>query len=489
MKLEVRNFGKIKKGTIDLDKKVTVFVGYNNSGKTYMSQLLWKLNSLGDFFLNIIDFEAYVKKNITSKNSFHITKEVVDEIVMIYTNDIKKYYVPDTFNVSPDFFNNQNFSLQFLNTFEKIRTSSCVYEIWINDKYFYSQCYKFKKHHNSLEITVEDIKLPTARTYLDIVSEDRFREFEHNSVSAVDLKVPFQELLVSTVSNIIYELLFRKDETCFFLPANRIFYPSYYKYIYSVSKQEKDLINTRINNHASLESIKSLSKGSYTKAVDALTQKVYELNNDSTPKNNYSDLLDELRDIIGGDIIIKSAEGIAPIEFYLKLDDGKEIDMYLASSSANQLATLYLYLKYWAEAEKNFLIIDEPEENLHPENQIKLVNLLMKFADRNNNKILITTHSPLITDHINNYANLSYLKEAGVDVKDTVNNSDSHMALIENIKHEDYGVYFFDGEEINEYEVGNYGAYFEDFQKAENKVKDISNALKNHIYDKLHPDA
>jgi 1-aminocyclopropane-1-carboxylate deaminase/D-cysteine desulfhydrase-like pyridoxal-dependent ACC family enzyme len=113
----------------------------------------------------------------------------------------------------------------------------------------------------------------------------------------------------------------------------------------------------------------------------------------------------------------------------------------------------------------------------------------MKFADRNNNKILITTHSPLITDLINNYANLSYLNEAGIDVNNLVSNSDAHMVPIENIRHNDFGVYFFNGDSIKEYKLDDYGVYFKDYQEAANKVKDVSNILMDHIYTKLHPDA
>jgi len=61
----------------------------------------------------------------------------------------------------------------------------------------------------------------------------------------------------------------------------------------------------------------------------------------------------------------------------------------------NQLSTLYLYFKYWAHQENNFLMIDEPEENLHPKNQIALLNVLLTFAQTNNNKVLMTTHSRL----------------------------------------------------------------------------------------------
>ena len=44
MKLSIKNFGAIKEGEIDLSKKVYVFVGYNNTGKTYISQLMYALN-------------------------------------------------------------------------------------------------------------------------------------------------------------------------------------------------------------------------------------------------------------------------------------------------------------------------------------------------------------------------------------------------------------------------------------------------------------
>ncbi|TAE00285.1 MAG: hypothetical protein EAZ97_06420, partial [Bacteroidetes bacterium] len=42
MKLVVKNLGAIKKKSeIDLDKRFYTFVGYNNSGKTYISQIIW----------------------------------------------------------------------------------------------------------------------------------------------------------------------------------------------------------------------------------------------------------------------------------------------------------------------------------------------------------------------------------------------------------------------------------------------------------------
>ena len=112
----------------------------------------------------------------------------------------------------------------------------------------------------------------------------------------------------------------------------------------------------------------------------------------------------------------------------------------------------------------------------------------MKFADRNN-KVLITTHSPLIADLINNYANLSYLKEAGTDVGKLIAENEFEMYPVQNILHKDYGIYFFNGDSIKEYDVNEYGAYFKDFQVAEDKVKDMSDVLKDGVYKNINENA
>ena len=41
MKIELKNIGAVKKATIDLSKKLTVFCGPNNTGKTYVSYAIY----------------------------------------------------------------------------------------------------------------------------------------------------------------------------------------------------------------------------------------------------------------------------------------------------------------------------------------------------------------------------------------------------------------------------------------------------------------
>ena len=83
-----------------------------------------------------------------------------------------------------------------------------------------------------------------------------------------------------------------------------------------------------------------------------------------------------------------------------EFEEGKSIEMHLTSSMVKELAGLVLYLKYLAN-ENDLLIIDEPEMNLHPEAQVKLLEILTMAVNRGL-KVLITTHSPYIVDYLCN---------------------------------------------------------------------------------------
>lgn len=64
MEIAVKNFGPIKSGSIDLSKRFYVFVGHNNSGKTYMANLVWSA--------------------CNTKNFSHIRDEITNEFIEKY---------------------------------------------------------------------------------------------------------------------------------------------------------------------------------------------------------------------------------------------------------------------------------------------------------------------------------------------------------------------------------------------------------------------
>ncbi|HEV7234644.1 MAG TPA: AAA family ATPase [Ktedonobacteraceae bacterium] len=79
---------------------------------------------------------------------------------------------------------------------------------------------------------------------------------------------------------------------------------------------------------------------------------------------------------------------------------GITLEIPLASSMVKELSSLVLYLRYLAEP-GDWLVIDEPEMNLHPEAQVQITELLAMLVHAGL-RVLITTHSPYIVDHLAN---------------------------------------------------------------------------------------
>ena len=81
-------------------------------------------------------------------------------------------------------------------------------------------------------------------------------------------------------------------------------------------------------------------------------------------------------------------------------------------SLAHQIAgrALIFFSRYAICDEKSVIIIDEPEMNAHPEAQLKLIELLAILAN-SGVKVIITTHSPYIVDHLNNLMTAARLPE------------------------------------------------------------------------------
>ena len=108
------------------------------------------------------------------------------------------------------------------------------------------------------------------------------------------------------------------------------------------------------------------------------------------------------------------------------------------SSSGQQEAIWILHLIFLLILEnKNvFVIIEEPEAHLYPESQKQIIELIYLLGNSNDNKIIITTHSPYILAAINN---LIYSKKIGALKKKEVEKR-IHPKLWVDINHT--GAYF-----------------------------------------------
>jgi hypothetical protein len=472
MNISLGNIGPIRKADFNLDKRFYVFVGYNNSGKTYASYILWALFSNRDrlpFFGDFPKLDIPELDKSTSVVEIIISNEKIIEIIDFYAS-ILVDELGDIFNID-----NKNVALKKA----KISFKEDFVRKWkqVKMKTYFAD--NFSDIPSGSEYVVEKLSKQSSIKFYKVDYKAKNPKFF--SDNKIDFMTSIRDTPESTaeylVNYIVMSQLLKFRHKAFFLPANRIFFPSYFKYIYSTETNEYRNVRRHLRGSRSI-SANMISEYPHTEPVSRLIEAISSLPKIEA-RDFYKDLIDELEELISGQITFSQKEGIAPLEFKLKLKSGNDIDMYLASSSSNQLTMLYLYFKYWANKGSNLLIIDEPEENLHPKNQIKLTNILLKFANRDNNKVLITTHSPLVAETINNDMYASFIRE---EDPDSATSLISGEYSIENtLKSTDYGVYFFEEGRTSEYKADSYGVYFKDFIKEETKVKETSDLLRAHI--------
>jgi len=82
----------------------------------------------------------------------------------------------------------------------------------------------------------------------------------------------------------------------------------------------------------------------------------------------------------------------------------KEFLMKNTSSGIKQLGIIQMLLNNRKLGENSFLIMDEPEVNLHPEWQVKFAQVITLLAKELNITIYINTHSPLFIEAMRTYA-------------------------------------------------------------------------------------
>ena len=88
------------------------------------------------------------------------------------------------------------------------------------------------------------------------------------------------------------------------------------------------------------------------------------------------------------------------------IDIGSNISVKLAFASSGQQDSLWVLMQFFLlilNKTKAFIIIEEPEEDLFPEAQKYMTDMMSLIANINGNQIMITTHSPYMLTSLNNH--------------------------------------------------------------------------------------
>ena len=115
-------------------------------------------------------------------------------------------------------------------------------------------------------------------------------------------------------------------------------------------------------------------------------------------------ILNDFADIIGGEYIAGSDDTI----YFKPARQRMKLTMDESSSAARSLLDIGFYLRHVA-APGQMLMVDEPELNLHPENQRRIARLLARLVNVGI-RVFITTHSDYIIRELNTLIMLNHDK-------------------------------------------------------------------------------
>ena len=140
---------------------------------------------------------------------------------------------------------------------------------------------------------------------------------------------------------------------------------------------------------------------------------------------------DKIIEIVGGRITLNRTSGLEFTETGMK----RAVKMSNLSNGVKSLSVLEYAIRNGALKKGDFLILDEPEINLHPAWQVKYAKLLVELQKVLDLHILLTTHTPYFIEAIELFSRkggiaeqtrfyASSMRDDGIHVDDVTNDVD-----------------------------------------------------------------
>ncbi|GAB6075732.1 AAA family ATPase [Desulfurobacterium crinifex] len=458
IRLKIKSFPPIKKECeIDLGKDLIIFVGPNNSGKTYVSQLIWSIfyKPKETDFLNYLLHSSYIKQieKLVKKDSNIPFLRINEEVIKLFEKVLGEYLHQEL----PDIYG------------DRIPHEAIKFELEIDP-------HEFLKRIRYLRYD-SDYK----NRFLPFLGSVKKRRNSYKVNFLVDpnkLKSRFQVLLAITLRDILIKPLIGVDKT-FYLPAFRTSIPIVISKL--IKAQSESIVEGKIHERKTYtEPVEKLIFDTLLEISEFKKHKMKIIPPESVLNMKNTKLLSKLVEILKGQIQVEVSEEVVPIPSFSYRSADIELPMTLSSSMVNQLSLFYVLFESYLLG-KLFFIIDEPEIHLHPETKVRFAEFLIDFV-KNGNKLLLTTHSTLFVRVLENYLLFGKLKEAlpEEELEELIGYLELDPRL--SLEPRSVGAYFFSGEEIIPYEDRGFGLLLSDFAKNQEKVFLDSRILREEIF-------
>jgi len=372
MIIHVRNFGKIESADIDMSN-FTIFVGENNSGKTYLMQLIY---GVIDFFLNF-------KGSFISDINIWQTDSDVSKIEA----DDEEFFTAFQICVNKSLDENKEKIIEKFFHTKKIKIESLSVDL-SPLKYDYNIILKKDENDNCKVCTIKDGCIAFKFKFLD------------NDVEKSDI-VMFAEKRLSELiilNDFGISINFRHNyNPMIYLPASRsgimLLYANYLA----------DNMRTDSGVYENAEEIVENEYGLTTPVYDFL---MFLLRHKDS--ENLVERKRKILDFINDNIIHGSLAQVGNTMRYTPESSDGSIPIYLSSSLVSELAPICQVLSGINSIE--YILYDEIETCQHPTKQLQLARMLIRMVNAGY-KMIVSTHSDTMAAAINNLITLSYKKD------------------------------------------------------------------------------
>lgn len=422
IRVEVNDFGPIINGSVEL-KPLTIFVGPNNSGKSYMAMLMYSLLHQNPFGAPI-EVRYSVPRNLRPPflrfyRSYQDKNEEMEDpglhkLVLKRLSEtsglsrISTSELPNRFTRALEkqahlwidrFIQSQNEELPrcFGSDMSSLPRRGSDFSISLNhsnpvwDREISSATRTRLGTENSGPLFLNETIDLTAGNLGLLLKEYRYLE----SRDLEEAEIGF--LLQDEISKqLFYKIFLQFPEFGYYLPAAR-----------SGILQSHKLLASAIVRRAPFAGIEPLPTARLTGAIADFISGL--LNIDSDDQTDLFEIAELLENMVAqGRVYTEAATRIEYPEIYYETQGGKFL-LHQTSSMVSELAPLVLYLKHIVET-GDLLIIEEPESHLHPDNQRKLAWAIAKMI-RKGLKVMLTTHSDFFLSQLSNFVRLSHLED------------------------------------------------------------------------------
>ena len=397
--LHIKNFGPVSNAIISL-KPLTIFIGPNNSGKSYAAMLVHSIvSACAQPTLDPSAVDRPTSIPIHALHEFHAIRERIKNIELnksetvvpeLLVNEMMELWLDIVFNYQlPDQISH-NFTSELK---DLVRITDTSFNISLLNSNQICLCYENDQWSIS--------NLPTQKFKVIINTKDEMHtpvsiasSPDGDMVCTLDAQLPdvtksfflSEELYHGIADKIRHGIPLQS----YYLPAAR-----------SGILQGHRAISASIVSNASYAAIRGAQVPPLSGVVANFISKIIDM---PQRAGEFFALAKDLEnDIIKGQIRRFGDKYQIPEIKYIFLDN--EIPLHRTSSTVSEMAPLILYLKHVVH-KGSLLIIEEPEAHLHPANQIVLARHIAKLI-RSGLNILITTHSQFLLEQ------LSLLLQAG----------------------------------------------------------------------------